>query len=136
MSVTVKIRETNEIKSLGIVSENGVDWTADFIGNAGGFTDDPEGFERTDDGEDYYGIATQAWFDWWKKHIANYEKMETEIEDFKEELNDVDDADCDRAEEIIRDCQYVYSLVDEEQGPGAVIEKINEYRDELGIKRD
>lgn len=131
MSVTVKIKETGKIETLAITDKNGVEWSADLIGNAGGFID-PE-YERNDDGEEYQGIVTQDWYDWWKRHIENYNEMESELSKFAYELNNVDDMDFDKAQEIIQDCKSVYGDSDDGWGPDNVMSKISDYRDELGI---
>lgn len=65
----VKIKETGEIKEIGITDpKTGLNYVSDFVGNAGGFLED---FENVD-GEDYY-LATAETVEWWEKVIEVHE---------------------------------------------------------------
>lgn len=64
-----------QVKGLEMRDENGIDWSADFIGNtAHGMSHDDEG--------NY--IATEEDYQWWKDMIAAYQEMESVIEQYKE----------------------------------------------------
>lgn len=83
------IKETGAKQELSIIDPNtGCDYTADFIGNVGGFRD----FEYSED-EDAYKTTMDA-FIWWEKVISDNQALDYRIADMKEQhgadaVNDV-----------------------------------------------
>lgn len=64
-----------QIRKLEMRDENGVDWSADFIGNtAHGMDYDEDGNFVTDEEE----------FRWWEDMIEEYQEMEEKVEEYKE----------------------------------------------------
>jgi hypothetical protein len=98
----VIIRETNERKTLGIEDpKTGLDYTRDFIGNAGGFT-----FGDFEPVRDEYGIVdgytcTQEVYDWWQSVMAVHEYAAELIARFREDVEDLEAID--GMEEIMQD---------------------------------
>lgn len=73
--MTTRFIVNGQVKGLEMRDENGIDWSADFIGNtAHGMSSDSEG--------NY--IATEADYQWWKDMIAAYQEMESLIAQYKE----------------------------------------------------
>lgn len=76
--ITIKIKETNEIKTLEMLDpESGTDNVLDFIGNSGGLITDGQ-FTRVD-GEGYAFIVASSDYEWWKNVIAAHSKLNERI---------------------------------------------------------
>lgn len=93
---------------LSLIGKNGFDWSADFIGNTN------HGMRHDDEGR---YIATQEEYDWWKNMIAEWENMESAIEDYKK-INDPDEVD-----EVVNDTIGGFDLEDK---PRNVIDALKE----------
>lgn len=87
MATTIKIKETGELKELGIYTEDGIDWTNDFIGNSDGFSE--TGGIIWNEEDDVYE-ATQDNYEWWENVITAYADAEEKVNDYKAELGDND----------------------------------------------
>ncbi len=70
--IKVQVKETGAIEVLKAVDANGTDFTADMIGNHGGFC--AEQFARIE-GTDVYE-ASQVTYDWWAKVLSDNEALE------------------------------------------------------------
>lgn len=97
-----------EEKTLEILTDKGIDWSADFIGNTS------HGMEIDDEGR---YIATQEDFDWWQKMIAKWEKMEEIVANYKERFGR------DEVDQVINDIIGGYDLEDQ---PGRVIDALKD----------
>ncbi len=75
--MATKFIVNGQVKGLEMRDENGIDWSADFIGNTA------HGMSHDDDGN---YIATEEDYQWWKDMIAAYQKMESLIEEYKEKF--------------------------------------------------
>jgi len=62
-----RIKETKELKTLGIFDEDGIEWTADLLGNHG---------------ELHYNSA----FEWWSEYIKTYLEDVQKIQEFANEF--------------------------------------------------
>jgi hypothetical protein len=70
------IRETNHHETLSISDpRTGIDYTSDFIGNAGALIDGQ--FEYDDDQGAY--VCDQGTYDWWQKVLADNQALEDRI---------------------------------------------------------
>jgi hypothetical protein len=108
-----RIAEANEIKSLSIIADNGVDWALDFIGNAGALADGQ--FCHDEDSDTYE--CSQETYDWWARHIERYQEMETRIEQARE---------AGLSDEQIEAARAHYGDGDEEDGPQNVMDALDE----------
>lgn len=76
------IKETSETKNLSIIDpKSGVDYTEDFIGNAGGFLYDQ--FKWDDENRAYW--CDQATFDWWDRVVNDNQLLEYRIHELVKE---------------------------------------------------
>ena len=78
--MTIRIKETGEIKELIITDKNGVQWEHDLIGGA-----DDE-IQYNYESEIYE--TTQERYDWWENYINEYQADEEEIDDLFREIYD------------------------------------------------
>ena len=105
----IKINETNEIVTLRIIDENGVNWINDLMGNNGAL---PEY-----DG-DYY-LMPQDDFNHWKNLTSSYQEAYDRYNQLLREL------DNDRYEILIESASNIN--VDLEDYPGALNEICDEF---------
>ena len=71
------IEETMEIETLSIVGpKSGVEYTSEFIGNTGAFTDGQFVWSEV---HDCY-MCDQATFDWWSKVINDHQGLNNRID--------------------------------------------------------
>lgn len=80
--MNIKITETGEIKTLTIKSSNGIEWTTDLIGNAGGFVE--EQFIWSEEEGAY--LTDQDTYDWWDKYIIDSNATDEEVTAMADEL--------------------------------------------------
>lgn len=106
-----------QIKSLTMRDENGIDGSADFIGNTS------HGMSRDDDGN---YIATEEDFQWWKNMIADYQDMQRVIREYNEKYGR------DAVEKHLHD--QVAWEVDLEDQPNSVRAALAEMKDEVTYK--
>jgi len=77
----IMIIEDGKIEQLNLISpDTGVNYISDFIGNAGGF--DGGKIEYDEDNEIHY--CTRAEFNWWKKVVADEQKLNDRIYDIQQ----------------------------------------------------
>jgi len=74
--MNIIITETNERTDLTIISDNGVNWVADLIGNTGALSDGQ--FVWSEEENAY--IASQHTYDWWARYISDSEATDAEVE--------------------------------------------------------
>lgn len=79
----IKINETDEIKTLSIVDDNGIEWTQDLIGNAGKLGV-PDGFTWSEE-EGIYLVGQDEYY-WWANYIADHNATAEEARALAEEL--------------------------------------------------
>lgn len=72
--MNIIVDESNAQAVLSILSDHGIDWTQDLIGNAGALTD---GQFVWDDTADAYR-CDQATYDWWARYILDAEATQSE----------------------------------------------------------
>lgn len=76
--MNIFIKETSQTETLSIVCpKSGVDYTADFIGNGGGFLDGQLAW----DDERSACVCDQETFDWWDKVVSDNQELENRIFD-------------------------------------------------------
>jgi len=75
--MNVIIKETGEVKELCSKDHRGIDYTTDFVGNAGGFVNGD--FTYVKNFEVY--MCSQDTYDWWKEVISDNERLEERIEE-------------------------------------------------------
>ena len=79
--IKVKIRETGLIETLQVVDAKGTDFTADMIGNHGGFS--PEQFALIEDTGVYE--ADRETYGWWAKVLADIGALEVRLAELYED---------------------------------------------------
>jgi hypothetical protein len=72
-----RIKETKELKTLGIFDEDGIEWTADLLGNHGELHYNSETEEHE---------LTQESFEWWSEYIKTYLEDVQKIQEFANEF--------------------------------------------------
>jgi len=86
--MNIIITETNERTDLTIISDNGVNWVADLIGNTGALRDGQ--FVWSEEENAY--IASQHTYDWWARYISDSEATDDEAEALAAKLG-IDEGD-------------------------------------------
>lgn len=106
-----------QVRSLEMRDENGIDWSADFIGNTS------HGMIHDEDGN---YIATEEDFQWWKNMIADYQDMQRIVEEYEEKFG----------REAVEKHLHEYSAweVDLEDQPNSVRFALAEMKDEVTYK--
>ena len=119
----IRIKETGERKTLSIVdASNGMDWTADLIGNYGGLDD---GQFVCDDYNGYYE-CDQDTYDWWHDLMTRYEATDNALYNYRQSLDDDGESVLDK--NINLECG-----VDLENMPEAFLSAIEETKKQLSI---
>lgn len=132
MGITVQIIGTDSERSLSIRSAEGVDWTADLIGNVG-MLDAPAdngGFERIvdADGEPTGSYrATAETYEWWAKYIAD---LETTTDDLATLQDALDEAGLDGGQIIQERYHALVGGVDMEDERGQAVDLMEHIREE------
>ena len=106
--MTTKFMVNGEEKTVIMLGSNNIDWSADFIGNTN------HGMKHDDEGR---YIASQEEYDWWENMIAEWQHMESVIEDCKE-ANDPEEV-----QQVVNDTMGGFDLEDQ---PRNVIEALKE----------
>lgn len=102
-----------EEKTLELRDGNGIDWSADFIGNTS------HGMDHDEEGN---YIAFEEEFEWWENTIEQWETMESIIVDYKNRF------DRDEVDKVVSDHMGGYDL---EYQPRNVIAGLKEVFGEL-----
>lgn len=106
----VFIKETQEVKELSIVDENGIDWTGDFIN-----VSVRDEFSFNDD-EGYYETDLES-YEWWERIIEEHQKLNDRIHELKEEHG------YDAVYEVIKDA-YEVDLEDQPASVHAALDEV------------
>lgn len=129
MAITCRILGTSTTKILQAVTEDGVDWTADCIGNSG-MLDHPAdagGFAAIEDADGPTGLylCTQDTYDWWQMYIDGQEATQDDIRALRDDL----EAAHLPADDILS-AEYYNEVggVDMEDERGQAVELISEIR--------
>ncbi|MDL2315629.1 hypothetical protein LJC59_00905 [Desulfovibrio sp. OttesenSCG-928-A18] len=81
----VQIIGTSDVVDLNYIDlRTGVNWIADFVGNAGGFGSPENGLIGYDDEAEMH-IATRETVDWWLDMVAQYQALDTRLADARRE---------------------------------------------------
>ena len=116
--MTMRIKGTNEVVRLDVYdASTGVNWTHDFLGNAGAFND---GSIKYNDAEEIWIINPDA-FAWWTRYIEDYESDEAAIHEFLSALYDL--------------YEYDIACVIEEEFYNAIAENSEDYNTHHDVKQ-
>jgi hypothetical protein len=115
----IMIKEKKQIRELSIYGTNGIEWTADLLGNNDALQYDQE--------REIY-IMSQSDYFWWLEYINNHINDEKEIQELAEEL------DIDISEIYERISQYsTCDLGDEHNIKQAVLKEIKNENKKVNI---